>query len=140
MRLINWIVSFFIDPPKEITILIDCSGSMDPDTVIEIALSRLRALRKCDLVNIIKFDHEQRSAFATPLPFVSNHLIGSVTNKGFPLGKVEFNVKKHVIEFIKDVQWGRGGTDIIKALETVAKAQNTNSNLKVIEIISDGRY
>ncbi|NVB84509.1 MAG: VWA domain-containing protein, partial [Kofleriaceae bacterium] len=108
---------------KDVTIVVDRSGSMTGDPMehaLAAAMDMVRMLDDKDRVNVVAFSDEVDPLFAEP------HTADAET-------------KKQALQFIQRMHAG-GGTDIALALKTAIKSQDKKGeNPKVVVFMTDGQ-
>lgn len=109
---------------KDVTIVIDRSGSMAADSAIDhakrAAVDMIRLLSEKDRVNVIAFSDEVDPLFAAPK-------------------QVTADTRQRAIEFVERLHDG-GGTDIALALSTAIKLQaQTDGGPRVVVFMTDGQ-
>ncbi|MBL9020538.1 MAG: VWA domain-containing protein, partial [Myxococcales bacterium] len=109
---------------KDVTIVIDRSGSMAADSAIEhakrSAVDMIRLLSDKDRVNVIAFSDEVDPLFASPRP-------------------VTADTRQRAIDFVERLRDG-GGTDIALALSTAIKLQaQAEAGPRVVVFMTDGQ-
>ncbi len=109
---------------KDVTIVIDRSGSMAADDAMEhakrAAIDMIRLLSEKDRVNVIAFSDEVDPLFSMPKLVTADN-------------------RKRAIEFVERLNDG-GGTDIALALSTAIKLQaQTDAGPRVVVFMTDGQ-
>ena len=107
--------------PKDVTLVIDRSGSMSgPPMEQACAAAELvvRRLRRDDRVNVIAFDHAADVLFTKPRPVES--------------------AREAALQFIHRIHAG-GGTNIALALETALRAQHSGPGPRIVLFLTDGQ-
>ena len=109
---------------KDVTIVIDRSGSMAADNAIDhakrAAVDMIRLLSEKDRVNVIAFSDEVDPLFSAPKP-------------------VTGDTRQRAIEFVEKLHDG-GGTDIALALSTAIKLQaQADGGPRVVVFMTDGQ-
>ena len=109
---------------KDVTIVIDRSGSMAADDAMEhakrAAVDMIRLLSDKDRVNVIAFSDEVDPLFSMPKQVTADN-------------------RKRAIEFVERLNDG-GGTDIALALSTAIKLQaQTDAGPRVVVFMTDGQ-
>lgn len=108
--------------PKDVTIVIDRSGSMSGDPLEHAraaAAHVVRALGLRDRVNVVVFDHEAEALFPEPR-------------------EVSDEIRALVLRRIERLESG-GGTDIARALRAALRAQNRDDRPNVVLFLTDGQ-
>jgi Ca-activated chloride channel homolog len=107
--------------PKDVTIVLDHSGSMDGTPLTEARtaakeiVSRLRAQ---DHLNILAFDDRTDSLFSSMQPVTAQS-------------------RASALRFLDDIQSG-GGTDIAAALQEALKKQRSGAERPIVLLLTDG--
>lgn len=107
--------------PKEMIFVLDRSGSMGGTPIVQArhALKAcLRSLNPGDTFHLILFDHEVETFTEGPVPFTQDHL-------------------DRADAFLDRVQ-ARGGTEILKALETALQVKPDPERLRTLVFLTDG--
>jgi Ca-activated chloride channel family protein len=108
--------------PKDVTIVIDRSGSMEGDPIAHAdaaAAEMIKLLGDSDRVNVIAFSDEVDPLFRTPQPVAES--------------------RAHAISFAHGLHAG-GGTDIALALSTAIKSQDRQQGRpRIIVFMTDGQ-
>ncbi len=108
-------------PAREITYVIDTSGSMEGVSMtqaraaLQLALDRLQP---GDRFNVIEFNSHTRSLFAAPLPY-------------------DAETARRARRFVGDLR-ARGGTEMLPALEIALAGERTASILRQVVFLTDG--
>lgn len=128
----EWIAALLVNPsasdfptvPKEIVLVIDCSGSMDGDRM-EHAVSASRIWLKSvpasseHYFNLVKFGNKTITAFTASRPYT------------------EVNVKE-ASEWLDNVKADMGGTEICTALSTIKSMTIPDKCQREIILLTDG--
>lgn len=108
-------------PPREITYVIDTSGSMEGVSMreareaLQLALDRLQP---GDRFNVIEFNSRTRSLFAAPLPY-------------------DDETAQRAHRFVAGLRAG-GGTEMLPALEIALAGERSASILRQVVFLTDG--
>lgn len=107
--------------PRELILIIDTSGSMQGDAIVQARDSLLFALDRlsgADRFNVIEFNNETRSLFAQPMPAGQRHVN---------------QARDFVVQLRAD-----GGTVMAPALSQAMAAEATPGYLRQIVFVTDG--
>lgn len=110
-----------VRPPREITYVVDTSGSMEGVSMtqaraaLQLALERLQP---GDRFNVIEFNSGTRSLFAAPLPY-------------------DVETARRAQDFVAGLR-AHGGTEMLPALEIALAGERTASILRQVVFLTDG--
>jgi len=107
--------------PREITYVVDTSGSMEGVSMTqarEALLLALDRLQPGDRFNVIEFNSGTRSLFAAPVPY-------------------DGETARRARRFVSDLR-ARGGTEMLSALEIALAGERTASILRQVVFLTDG--
>lgn len=107
--------------PRELLFVLDRSGSMGGDSIVQArnALQGcLRALNPGDTFNIFPFDDRVEQFAPQPLPFTQEH----IDQADAYIGRIQ----------------ARGGTEILRALQTALEQPRDSERLRVLVFLTDG--
>jgi Ca-activated chloride channel family protein len=107
--------------PRELLFVFDRSGSMAGESIVQARNALhglLRALNPGDTFNIIPFDHKIEQFAPQPLPFTQEHI-------------------DRADAYIEHL-YGRGGTEILKALQAALHQPRDPKRMRVIVFLTDG--
>lgn len=108
-------------PPREITYVVDTSGSMEGVSMTqarEALLLALDRLQPGDRFNVIEFNSGTRSLFAAPVPY-------------------DVETARRAQRFVSGLR-ARGGTEMLPALEIALAGERNASILRQVVFLTDG--
>ena len=108
--------------PRDLTFIIDTSGSMAGPSIEQAKLSLAAALTRLttqDRFNIIQFNNAVRSLFSTPQPVTTTSI-------------------KKAVRYVERLA-ADGGTDMLPALRQALKSPQDSTRLQHIILITDGQ-
>lgn len=108
-------------PPREVTYIIDTSGSMEGVSMTQARDALLLALDRLqpgDRFNVIEFNSATRSLFAAPMPF-------------------DAQTRKRASRFVDGLR-ARGGTEMLPALDIALAGPRSASILRQVVFLTDG--
>jgi len=108
-------------PEREVTFVIDTSGSMAGESIVaarKALLAGLAGLKPGDTFNIIRFDHEAEALFAHPF-------------------RVDDSVLHYAKRFVRNLD-ADGGTEMALALDLALGLPSNTSRLRQVIFITDG--
>ena len=108
-------------PAREVTFVIDTSGSMAGESIVaarKALLAGLAGLKPIDTFNIIRFDHEAEALFAHPF-------------------RVDDSVLNYARRFVRNLD-ADGGTEMALALDLALGLPSNTNRLRQVIFITDG--